>query len=677
MPSSSNKSSNSKKQKPVADKRSSIVQFAFLALPVMALIPNFFIVPALSYAGLATQEVVFSVAAVIFAVTGIFLILGHREVKPAMERSSLWMFVALAAFIIWQFISLAWAPSPYEGIRAAGLWLGFGIIFGAGFFVVDRRCAQWLQNLLNAMIIVLVASLLYERYQYGLNMFGIFFNHGISAELLTLLLPMSIVNYLCSEKRNTAIISFLVSAAGLVGILMGLRRGAILGTAGAFVIIALALGMKRLSLYNRNRLILVLVLAIAATSLIGIKYRSEIAVRIEGATKLEAAEGGLTTRLRGWITAWEMGIRHPVIGIGNGGYPSLYGSYRKYFVSNPKFAKVAESAGAEDFNEIRSPLVHNEYLQIFVELGLIGLALFIIFWSLVVLQLLKGFKRLNNYRVFGSLAGLVAFAISSFTSGFSFRYTPGILASICVLLIGFAFSRSESPEPSEIRDQIHFPWPAALAAVALILVCAIFVAGRSYNVYASQKIQGQEYASQEPLDFAFSPSSMADNERLERRYQEVLRLDPANAGAHLGYGLLLFQMKRPEAAARYVEFALKNGYGRPFTHVLLAFCLEQSGNLLRASDILAECAESFPQSIFVRASYAMILGKQGQMDQMRRQQEIAEQLNRRVARSWELLLTKKPQEAAVEAVNNRLIPPDKLEPTLATTLVAMRSYHYL
>ena len=73
----------------------------------------------------------------------------------------------------------------------------------------------------------------------------------------------------------------------------------------------------------------------------------------------------------------------------------------------------------------------------------------------------------------------------------------------------------------------------------------------------------------------------------------------------------------------------------------------------------------------------MILGKQGQLDQMRRQQEIAEQLNRKVARSWDLLLTKKPQEAAVEAVNNRLIPPDKLEPTLATTLVAMRSYHYL
>src|SRR5262249_20473245 len=140
-----------------------------------------------------------------------------------------------------------------------------------------------------------------------------------------------------------------------------------------------------------------------------------------------------------WITAWEMGKSNALIGVGAAGYPSLYGEYRKRFVSNPQYSAIARSAGSEDFDEIRSPIVHNEYLEIFVELGIVGLLLFLAFWAQVARALWPLARR--SYYSLGALMGLTAFGVSSFSSGFSMRNTPQAMIVACVLGIGFAAAR--------------------------------------------------------------------------------------------------------------------------------------------------------------------------------------------------------------------------------------------
>jgi tetratricopeptide (TPR) repeat protein len=194
---------------------------------------------------------------------------------------------------------------------------------------------------------------------------------------------------------------------------------------------------------------------------------------------------------------------------------------------------------------------------------------------------------------------------------------------------------------------------------------------------ASQQIQGSANAAIQPIDFQYFPDNPSGNESLANRYEQVLDLDPGNAGAHLGYGLLLFQMERPDKAIPHVEFALRHGYGRPFTHVLLAFCYEQSGNLAHANEILRNCASSFPGSIFVRASYAELLRLEGRLDEAKTQQKVMYRLGEFDARSWELAVRKRPVEAAREAKARGLILPDELFPVLAGALVKARAYHYL
>ncbi|MGH9844228.1 MAG: O-antigen ligase family protein [Blastocatellia bacterium] len=652
-----------------------MLELSFPLLPLLALIPNFFVIPDLTYQGLATQELVFASAATVFAILGLIKILGTGRAQPArleLDRESLWIFAALAAFIAWQLISLAWAPAFYDGVRVSGIWLGFGVFFMAGALRLRPRSAERLHAVLTVVCATLAVSIIYERWAYGDFLHGLFFSHGITAELLATLLPLQVLHYLCNEKRWVAVMSLAVSGLGVVALLIGLRRGAILGTLVALAAIGLALLFGTVRLQNRQRLVIVLALLLVATGVLGVMFRQTIAFRIEGATRLESAEGGLQTRLRGWITAWEMGKRSAIAGVGVAGYPNLYGSYRKYFVSGPQYQGIRDYAGGEDSDEIRTPLAHNEYLQVFVELGIVGLLLFALFWALVIRRLWRG---RGNYRVLGALLGLTAFGVSSFTSAFSFRVTPSAFVVACLLGIGFAFLRNESD--AEASPAVSMPKAVATACVAVLIIGCMMLSLRAYKVFASQRLQGRAHAQAPPLDFAFYAGNPAGNEKLLRRYHNVLALDSHNAGAHLGLGLLLYQLQKPAEAIPHLEYALKHGYSRPFGYVLLAFAHEQTGNLGGASQTLADCVASFPQSLFARSAYGEMLRKESKVDLLRRNQEEMYAINKPEAQSWEIALRMKIEEATAEATRRGVATPDKLLPRLESALVGVRAFHYL
>jgi len=657
----------------------SLFEIAFLALPFLALVPNTFISPPLGHEGLATQEFVFACAAVVFAGLGLARILkGWRERQGALElsREDLLMLATLAAFILWQVISFIWAPTPYSGVRVASVWLGLAIFFTAGMFSLRERSAEWLFYALSVIAVALAGSVIYERLKFGIDMRGVFFNHGISSELLVTILPLLIIAYLTSAKRWIAALAFAISGLSAIALLMGLRRGAIIATVFILIAVGFSLAFKLIKVQSKARIWIAVALLALAVGAVGARYRQEIAFRIQGATRLQSDEGGLSTRLRSWITAWEMGKSNAIIGVGAAGYPSLYGGYRKRFVSNPQYSEIARTAGPEDSDEIRSPLVHNEYLETFVELGIIGLLLFLAFWFQVARALWRRARLAKSVFTLGAFIGLVAFGISSFTSGFSLRYTPQAFILACVLGIGFATARTNQ-DPAERKATISLPRPAALAIIAIALIASVMAAGRNYNVLASQRLQGGASLAELPADFQFYPNNQPGNEALQRRYQRVIELDPENAGARLGYALLLFQMKQPDKAIPLIEFAMKHDYSRPFAYVFLAFAHEQSGDLARAAQVLDDCLASFPQSIYTRAVYAEILRKQGKIEEAREQQKIMYGLNRHEARSWELVVKMKIDDATSEANRRGLTPPNQLWPVLARGLAMARAAHYL
>src|SRR4029434_10946208 len=91
----------SKTQPPVKKAGANLFEIAFLALPFLALIPNTFVVPPLSYEGLATQEFYFACAGVVFAALGLARFIKARRAELEIGREDLLMFRALALFILW------------------------------------------------------------------------------------------------------------------------------------------------------------------------------------------------------------------------------------------------------------------------------------------------------------------------------------------------------------------------------------------------------------------------------------------------------------------------------------------------------------------------------------------------------------------------------------------------
>ncbi len=649
-------------------------ELLFLLLPLIALTPNFFIIPDLGFPGLATQEFVFGLAVVAFAAAGLAGAL-QLQTSLKLQRSQTLLLALLCAVCLWQLLSLAWTPDWSEGARQLAIWFGLALFFVTALWALREKSIWPIYGAILAATALLLWSLFYEYAKYGADgMLGIFFNHGITAELLALLLPVFLLTFLCErQNRFFVVASLLATGASAAALMLTLRRGPLLGVLAAGLCIAVALIAKAVEAADKRRVYAIVVAVLLVVVPLGIYKREALIARIRGATQLQTAlnthsvELGLTSRAVHWLTAWEMGKRNALRGVGVGGYSARYGEYKKFFAENPSYAAIAAAAETEDYDEIRSPGAHSESLQQFAEVGLVGLFLFTAFWLQAGRQLWRRRHAPRGYLSLGALFSLIAFAVSSIVSDFSFRSTPGVLMLSCVLAIGFAIRPEETEETA---NGALLPKALINGLAALALVAAVAVLARNYNVYASQQAQSR-------LDFTFALNNEAENERLVRRYRQVLDLDPANAGAHLGFSLLLFQMKRVQESLAHIEYAAQHGYSRPYSYVLRAFCFEQLGDLNKAAQILQECLASFPKSIVARAAYAELLRKQGQYEQAKEQRERLEKVDGKLAKSWDLALRMKDAPAAEAARQAGLFAPGELEPQLMRVLVQARAYHYL
>ncbi len=664
----------SAKRTQVVSRPVSLLAVVFPLIPFVALIPNFYPVPSLSMNGLATQEYAFAWLITIVAAVALAQFIRRREV-PAISRNDLMIVGSLLIFWLWQVVSLWRAPDLFEALRNSEMWFGFMILFSAGMLGLNEKHARYLRPALDVFALVLALSQLYEFYKFREEMFGVFFSHGITSELLALLLPWQVTRYLTVKDRRVAVISLLLIGVMAAALLVNLRRGALGGVTMAMLGIVLALIFKWLKLASGRRVVLALLLGLLIAAPVVYQKWDTIVFRFQGATQLQSSgELGLSSRLRVWATTLEMIKRHPIAGVGLGGYSAKYGDYRRYFVENPTYARVAAVAEAEDYDEIRSPHSHNEYLEIIAELGVIGFILYLVFWAQVIRRLWQNRRAPQGEVALGALFGLMAFAISSALSGLSFRFTPGVIIVACVLAAGFAVARQPknnitSPDAEPGSHPLRLPQAAVIALLIVAMILGSGFIWRTGNVLSSQQSH-----SRTDLSFSLKPG---ENEIFYSHYQQALREDPYNAGAHLGLGLLLYQMKQIDESIPHVEYAMRHGYGRPFTRVLQAFNYEQKGELTRSLSILAECVANFPKSIFARAVYLDFLRTQGAMDRAREQENMLRSQDEKQAKSWNLALRLKNDAAAAEAQRLGLQPPDALQPQLVRTLVLARTYHYL
>jgi O-antigen ligase len=147
-------------------------------------------------------------------------------------------------------------------------------------------------------------------------------------------------------------------------------------------LVAIGAGIAFLMLTDRRRIPVLLAAAVAtvAIGLVFVQSSSTGVFRIEEGlrAKEKIASTNVETRLTAWGAAVTLAIDHPLLGIGPGNFFFHYGDV------------TGTPPGAEPLG-----VVHNAYLDIGSELGLIGLGLFLAYLALVF-QRLTSVHRLRT-----------------------------------------------------------------------------------------------------------------------------------------------------------------------------------------------------------------------------------------------------------------------------------------
>ena len=355
-------------------------------------------------------------------------------VRTRAYRPSWPLFAPLAAFAIWSVLAALLSPAPVDSLRImrmllplATLWIVLGVLDDAS---AARRFAAgllWAVAAVAVVAIVQVVTCTPERYDANPALppvvrmvlgkcrraHAFFSIYMTLAGVLTVVLTAELAPlFVAGRRRAGAAAAWLTGALALA---LTLVRGAWLGLA-AGVLVSLA-GVRRRVLAAAC----VVTLAAAVLALPSVRERAETFGDAADATareRLAMIDGGLA-----------MLRQRPIIGVGPGQVKQLYPIY----------------APPEALRRHTSHL-HNTPLQIAVERGLVGLALWL--WIFVaffvraarVLRRVPAQAAADRALVVGALAAVTAFLVAGLFE-YNFGDTEVLLAILSVMALPFVVER--------------------------------------------------------------------------------------------------------------------------------------------------------------------------------------------------------------------------------------------
>jgi O-antigen ligase len=400
----------------------------FLNLPLAVVL----FIPIVFFTGVPTLRVGPTLAGMLifFAWFGTLL---SRDAKVLhLVREQRRYLVLAGALLLWINLSLAWSREPASGTDFHLAWIQSAVAY---VIVITTLTSSRLVRLAaSALVFGAVASVI----------------AGLSGGLES---SVSALELAANEGRlgggsgdpNYLAAGIVPSALLAAGLAAGTKRP-LVRVACAIAIAVLVVGFAATE--SRGGLVAA-VMAVLAALVFFKRRRATVAAMVllilgigaawfsvnpDAWQRISNFDSSGTGRSELWSIAWDMGIDHPVIGVG----------LQNFIVVSPSYV---DSSGPLEFAQFISekPLVaHNVYVQLFAEFGVIGLALYLTF---VVVSLRAAVLAARRYeeranRAMTSLAravlvaGLATLAASFFISDaherrnwITFALGPALLAA--------------------------------------------------------------------------------------------------------------------------------------------------------------------------------------------------------------------------------------------------------
>ncbi len=277
--------------------------------------------------------------------------------------------------------------------------------------------------------------------------YGPYVNHNHYAGLMEMLAPIPLVLALTHLASSRARMAAAAAAAVMAGtIFLSGSRGGMLAIATELIVLAILLTKQQRG--ARTAIGIGLFLVIILTMLVWIGG-PELSKRI---ATMGPAHSDLTGDIRNGINhdGLRMFLKKPVLGWGLGAFPVVYPEFRSFYTNF--FVNAA----------------HNDYLQLLVEMGLLGFATML--WFLVVVYRMA-IKKIGNWT--GDISGAVALASLLGLSGIlvhsAFDFNLQIPANAALFYVLCTVASSEPfAQPARKRKAVKPQAPTEIPSSELL-----------------------------------------------------------------------------------------------------------------------------------------------------------------------------------------------------------------
>ncbi|MCX6356606.1 MAG: O-antigen ligase family protein, partial [Candidatus Aureabacteria bacterium] len=324
----------------------------------------------------------------------------------------------LAALAAWSCIAIAFAPSAHLALQEAGRLTAYLIIFLAA----AHECAtpRRIRTLLVASAIAAFGVAVLTLLQFsGINpsalrggtqrIYASLGNPNYIASYLALILPFGFFGWFSIRRRTApAVASLALSVVGTAAILATGARGGALALAAGTVAGAYAVrpAVSRVRVLGLILMVLILVLGITLPSPLN-RYEPPAADKL--AELAGQPRGGIAWRMTVWRVGCSMLRARPIAGWGTGSFELLYPEYASAFLRDPAHRDaIPYVEGGIDY-------AHNDYLQLWIELGLVGVVLGIGFLASLFRAAMRVRRRsaLGDWTAAALIASCAAFLLEA------------------------------------------------------------------------------------------------------------------------------------------------------------------------------------------------------------------------------------------------------------------------
>jgi O-antigen ligase len=640
--------------------------FIGVSWPLVLIVPYLPGIPRPSLGGLAwRQELTF---ATLLIGTLVFVFKRSRKADPANFSSRLQhspLLVTGICFTVWTAASMLWAANPYSAAHYAFTWAAYLFFFVLMHFVAARPRAMrtsfyalgiviWLLSL--ACLIEWLGGAALTDHALRSMVKPLFRGFSGFGETMAVAAPIFGALALSLRNRRLALLSGATSLMTWLVIIQAFQRAPILGAAVGLVVFGTGIlffkgcrprNLTRVALLGGGLVIIgVLQLGIFAAS------PGEDTTTLQRLRAASTVDTSTRVRLLYWSVGLEMFRDHPLLGVGANNYEVAFPAARE------RFAATHSASSLVELNEqLLTQYAHNEYVQILAELGLVGIVLFGVFCLFLARNLWRALRYSEHpLLALGSGAGMLAFAISSGASAFSFRwFGSGLMFFFAAALVSH-LGATASPKPEEQRIKLLQP----NISRRLTLAGAFAFAVAMFLGAGMQAINGVTHAWAQTA----SPS------QAEGLYRWSLVFNPFDAASHFDYGSLLYHQRRYEDAVRHLRYAVEHGFNTSTSYAALAAAQEEAGDLASSERTLGIATRAYPHSIFILVRHAAALSRLGKGAEADKQFANALAIDSRAARGWYQLINFDIDVAFSAAQrDSSLAKPGELKPETAIYVV--------